>query len=292
MDWKDYEIYITQHFQKLFPNTSIQHNVRREGLISKTNRQIDILIEGKIAGFDLTVIVDCKYFNKKVDVKVVESFLSFLQDLKASKGIIITNKGYSDAAYNRATYDSQDIELRIINFEDLKSFQSFLAIPYSKSHGAIISAPPGWVIDAAGQQQYVASLYPAGMTQKEALDKEGFIYFVFSHKDSDWPNLQDLLKKQQRASEQHYNHPKIEYLDTIEREDCTVTLRVIDTEEMADTIEYTIFLDYLDVVISMTLLSPRKKEKPYLKKLEWTAQKLIKGNVIFNKSGQPINVQI
>jgi len=114
MNWKDYEIYITKHFQSLFPETSIKHDIRREGLMSKTKRQIDILIEGKIAGFDLKVIVDCKYFNKKVDVKAVESFLSFLQDLKASKGILITNNGYTDAAYNRATYDSQDIELRIM----------------------------------------------------------------------------------------------------------------------------------------------------------------------------------
>ena len=46
MDWKEYETYITRHFQRLFPGTSIQHNVRRKGLISKTMRQIDILIEG------------------------------------------------------------------------------------------------------------------------------------------------------------------------------------------------------------------------------------------------------
>ena len=129
MDWKEYEIYITRHFQKLFPDTPIQRDVRREGIISKTKRQIDILIEGRVAGFDLKVIVDCKYFNKKVTVKEVESFLSFLQDLKASKGILITNIGYTKAAYNRATYDSQDIELRIINFEDLDDFQGFMAIP-------------------------------------------------------------------------------------------------------------------------------------------------------------------
>ena len=86
MDWKEYGIYITKHFQGMFPDASITHDVRREGLLSQTKRQIDILIEGKSAGFDLTVIVDCKFFNKKVDVKEVESFLSFLQDLKASKG--------------------------------------------------------------------------------------------------------------------------------------------------------------------------------------------------------------
>lgn len=292
MDWKEYEIYITRHFQKLFPNMSIKHNVRREGLISKTNRQIDILIEGKVAGFDLKIIVDCKYFNKKINVKEVESFLSFLQDLKASKGIIITNIGYTDAAFNRAMYDSQDIELRIINFEDLYKFQGFMAIPYSKSHCAIVSAPDGWIVDASSQGQYVASFYPAGLSQQEAFHNEGFIYFAFSHKDKNWPDLSDLLNKQKIASENHYSFPKIEYIGTIDREDCLVTLRVIDAKEMGATIEYTIFLDYPEVIIYMTLLTPRDKESAYLKKLEWIAQKLIKGNIIFDKNLKPMNVQL
>ena len=78
MDWKDYEIYITRHFRRLFPSASIRHNVNRIGLISGASRQIDILIEQRIAGFDLTIVVDCKYFNKNVDITAVESFLSFL----------------------------------------------------------------------------------------------------------------------------------------------------------------------------------------------------------------------
>lgn len=196
MNWKDYEIYITKHFQQIFPQTDIQHNVRREGIMSKKKRQIDILIEGKVAGFDLKIIVDCKYFNKKVDVKEVESFISFLNDLKASKGILITNNGYTEAAYNRATYDSQDIELRIISFDDLEKFQGFITIPYSKSECAIISAPDGWVIDASSEGPYVASLYPAGLSQQEAFHTEGFIYVVFSHKDKDWPDLPHLLEYQ------------------------------------------------------------------------------------------------
>ena len=292
MDWKEYEIYITKHFQRLFPKTSIQHNVRREGLISKVKRQIDILIEGKVAGFDLSIIVDCKYFNKKVDVKEVESFLSFLQDLKASKGILITNNGYSKAAYNRATYDSQDIELRIINFEDLEQFQGFLAIPYSQSECAIVSAPDGWVVDSSGQGPYVASFYPAGLSQEEAFHNEGVIYFAFSHKDKHWPDLPDLLIKQKAGVEKHYRLPKVDYINTIEREDCTVALRVIDAEEMGSSIEYTIFLDYPCVIIYITLLTPRVKEKKYLKKLEWVAQKLIKGNVLFDKDSKPMNVKL
>jgi len=265
MNWKEYEIYITRHFQRLFPGTAIAHNVRRDGLISKTKRQIDILIEGRVAGFDLKIIVDCKYFNKKVDVKDVEAFLSFLHDLKASKGILITNNGYSAAAYNRAIYDTQDIELRIIDFGDLDNLQGFLAIPYSKSECAIVSAPPGWVVDASGGSGYAASFYPAGLSQYEAFHTSSFVYLAFSHKDKNWPDLPDLLKKQNDEAKKHYNNPKIEFLDTVKREDCSLTLRVIDAVEMGDTTEYTIFLDYPNVILYMTLLTRRDEEKKSLK---------------------------
>jgi len=292
MDWKDYEVYITKHFQKLFPETSIQHNVRREGHISKTKRQIDLLIEGKVAGFDLRVIVDCKYFNKKVDIKHVESFLSFLLDLKASKGVLITNKGYSDAAYNRATYDSQDIELRIINFEDLEKFQGFMAIPYSLSECALVSAPDGWVVDASGADHCSAVFYPAGLSKREAFETEGFISLTFSHKNKQWPNLQHLLEIQKKDAEEHYGEFRLEYINTIERDDCNVIMRVIESPKMRDTIDYTIFLDFNSTIIYMTLLTYREKEAHYVKKLEWIAQKLKKGNVVFDKNERPLNLGI
>ena len=150
----------------------------------------------------------------------------------------------------------------------------------------------GWVVDASGKERYVASFYPAGLSQTEAFQTEGFIYLAFSHKDKHWPDLPDLLNKQNAGAKNHYRMPKIEYIDTIERDDCTVTLRIIDAEEMGSTIEYTIFLDYQNVILYMSLLTPRDKEKHYLKKLEWIAQKLIKGNVILDKNDKPMNVKI
>ncbi len=285
MDWREYEIYITRHFQRLFPSASIQRDVRRKGLMSNIERQIDILIEEKVADFNLIIIVDCKYFNKKVDIKDVGSFLSFLQDLKASKGILITDIGYSEAACNRATYDTQDIELRVVNFRYLDTFQGLVAIPYSKSEGAIVTFPDGWIVDAARRKEpYVASFYPAGLSREEALRMGGFIYLDFSHKDKEYPDLPDLLNRHKVNVENHhhYESPGIEYINTIKREDCNVTPRVIEAINLGNIIGYTIFLDYPNVILFMTLLAERAKEKAYLKKLEWIAQKLIKVNILFD----------
>jgi hypothetical protein len=290
MNWKDYEIYITRHFKGLFPDAEITHNVRKRGVLSQTMRQIDILIEAAVVGFPISIVIDCKCFGKKVDVKDVESFLSFLGDLKASKGIMITNHGYSKAAYNRATYDTKDVELRIINFNDLEDFQAFCGIPFSRGHCAIVSAPDGWVLDAQPQGPYVASLYPTGLSQLEAFSNEGFMYIVFSHKDANWPNLEHLLATQAEGIRQSYKTPKVEYLPTISRDDCATRLRVIETSELEPRLDYTLFLDYPDVVVFLTLLAPHDRARLYLQKLEWVGEKLIKGNVIFDAAGKPLHM--
>jgi hypothetical protein len=295
MNWKDYEIYITRHFQKLFPEASIKHNVSRTGLISGVQRQIDILIEQRVAGFNLKIIVDCKYFSKKVDVKVVESFLSFLQDLKASKGVLITNKGYSQAAENRANYDTQDIELRIIDFGDLEDFQCFLAIPYQNADCAIVSSPTGWIIDSRTEpSNFLASLYPAGLSRKEGFHNDGFMYVNFFNKHLSKPTLSELLERQSEKINNQYSNVKLEYISTIEREDCICKLRVVDSSKMQDckTLEYTLFLDFLDVIIFIVLLTPTSKEREYLKKLEWVGQKLIKGKMLYDNIGRPLEPKL
>ena len=291
MKWKEYEIYINRHFKRLFPNADIKHNVRRQGIVSKTMRQIDILVDAQVVGFPITIVIDCKCFSKKVDVKDVESFLSFLDDLKISKGIMITNVGYSEAAYNRATYDTRDVELRIINFSDLERFQGFGGIPYSRGHCAIVSAPDGWILDAAGKKgDYVASLYPAGLTHDEALAVEGFIYVVFSHKDRKWPDLPHLLANQDAGIKESYRHPRFEYIRTIKRDDCDTRLRVLDTQELGNRMEYTLFLDFPEVILFFNLLTPRVKADEYRRKLEWIGEKLIKGKVIYSASKKPIRI--
>jgi hypothetical protein len=298
VNWKDYEIYITRHFQKLFPGATIQHDVRRLGLISKTERQIDILIEGQIAGFALTIVVDCKYFGKKVDVKEVDSFLGYLHDLKASKGILITNHGYTDAAYNRAMYDTRDVELRIIDFKDLEKYQGFLAFPYSGAHGAVVPAPDGWVIDSKTQiKQFhkkaspgiIAALYPAGLSEKEAFLKgEGYIYFSYSHKDKKWPDLNHLVTYQENSIKAHYKNPRIAYEEVNLRDDCRMRVRHLEAAEIPNTIESTLFLEFPKVIIFINLLAPISKHTDYLKKLYWIGEKLIKVNVIYDTSKRPI----
>ena len=286
MDWRDYEIYIERHFKRAFPEASIRRDVKLPGMISKITRQVDILIKQQMAGLDLSIVVDCKCFSRNIDVGQVERFLSFLADLGVSKGVMITNSGYSDAAYNRATFDSRDIDLRIINFDDLEDLQDFLAIPYAGQHCAVVSAPDGWVVDAATEGPWSCYLYPAGLVNEEEASRvTPFAYVVFSEKDEKWPNLDYLLRVQKDAIHAESPEADIAFRRTIERGDCEVHLRIVQSEALGDLEDITLFLDYAQVVIFIALTTRIVEARENIRKLEWIGEKLIKGNVLLDAMG-------
>lgn len=125
---KDWEIYEEQIFEKLrkeFPNSNILKNQKIIGKYSKRSRQIDILVKSKIIGKELIVIVDCKKFKKKIDVKAVESFIGFTEDVGAHVGIMITNEGFTNSAYNRVENIHRDIKLDIVEFISLENYHFY-----------------------------------------------------------------------------------------------------------------------------------------------------------------------
>jgi len=123
---KDWEKYESQIFEKLridFPNSHIKKDQKLQGKFSMIKRQIDILVKGKEIGKDVTIVIDCKKFSRKVNVKHVESFIGFLEDVKAHIGVLVTNKGYSKAAVRRAENSPRDVKLDIVNYVDFDSYE-------------------------------------------------------------------------------------------------------------------------------------------------------------------------
>lgn len=64
MNWKKYEQEIYKYFSESYPETSIKYDQRILGKYSKVERQIDILIEGRIAGYILKINEYEKLHNK------------------------------------------------------------------------------------------------------------------------------------------------------------------------------------------------------------------------------------
>lgn len=282
MDWKKYEKEIYQHFVSQYPDAEITLDARKIGLYSKVERQIDILIEQYIAGNRLSIALDGKYYNKKVDVKAVESFIGMLEDIGVHKGLLISNKGFTEGAYNRAHFGPSEIELDILNFLELQAFQAFGAFPYSENHGAMLSAPFGWIIDGSKSPAWLATIYQQGLNLDQAMQNNEFMYVQFWDRKKDNQALDDLLKIQEESFKETDPDVKIEYIPTIKRKDANTTLRVANLKNYP-TPEYTGFIEFSDFIFFCTMFTPENKSRKNIRKLENILETVLPINVRNNK---------
>ena len=219
MYWKKYESEIFYIFKLAYPDTNIMYNQKILGRYSKVERQIDVLIEGYIAGRKFFLIIDAKHYSKKIDVKDVEKFISMVEDVNAAQGILITSKGYTQAAINRAYYGPSEIELDILNFDELKQFQGFDGMAYNGSHGAFIPAPFGWILDGTRRDGSIATLYQRGRTYEQAVESGEFIYANIFKYDDEILCLDDVFKFHENATLKFHPKATFEYLDSVRRFD-------------------------------------------------------------------------
>lgn len=281
MNWKDYEKEIYSYFREQFPNAEISHNVKVKGRYSKVDRQIDILIEDYIAGNRIRIVIDGKYFSEKIDVKDVEMFIGMLNDCEANKGLLITQKGYSEAAIYRAYHDPIDIELDIYNFKDLFEFQGFTAIPFSDGHGVIMNAPFGWIVDKTSRQNTLATLYQRGLTLELAQKSNEWMYINIKSKSKEIQNLKHLIDFQNLDVIKHFPNAKIKSLPTIKRDDAYIELRSIEIDSYP-TIEYTGFVEFEDFIFFCTMFTPEVVKRRNIRKLESVMQQILNVQVVVN----------
>lgn len=86
--------------QQAIGAASVEESVMLDGVDGP--RQIDVLIRSSVGPIPLLTIVECKDYRKRVSVTVVDALHSVLQDVGASKGVLVTRGGYSGGALKKA----------------------------------------------------------------------------------------------------------------------------------------------------------------------------------------------
>lgn len=102
MSWQEFENIVARLQKAYAKNGRVTRNEKILGRHSKRVRQIDISIRVDVAGEELLVVVECKKWNKKPNVKDVESFIGMMDDVKAHAGIMISTEGFTKSAMNTA----------------------------------------------------------------------------------------------------------------------------------------------------------------------------------------------
>lgn len=100
--WLDYEKMITNIYKELAPSANVTHNDKVMGKDSEIERQIDVTIRDTIEGENILIAVQAKDYQTPVDINTVGEFASVLRDIRASKGILVCNAGFTRGAMNLA----------------------------------------------------------------------------------------------------------------------------------------------------------------------------------------------
>ncbi|MCY3683732.1 MAG: restriction endonuclease [Gemmatimonadetes bacterium] len=269
MNWKDYEKEVYQYFAQMYPEAKITYDAKIIGHYSKKERQVDMLIEDEVAGFPIKIAVDAKYFSRKVDIKCVESFISMIGDIGANQGLLITQKGYSEAAIKRAHYGPEKIELDVLNFEDLQNNQGLIAIPYSGKNSILLPAPFGWVIDNNRQTGFLACLYQRGLDLKKAQENLEWMYLYFWHKDEKASCIDELVEMQNKGMEALYTNLCINERRSPKRTDNRNTYIRVVTSDQLPCQEVTGYIDCDEFIVFFVLFTKKELESRNLRKLKY-----------------------
>jgi len=108
-DWEDYEALIHKIYTELEPSMQVRKNDHIMGHNSKTERQIDISIRQKIAGHEILLIIEAKKLKRPADLEVIDKFSAVIEDVQASKGILICHSGFTKNAKISAAQQKIDL---------------------------------------------------------------------------------------------------------------------------------------------------------------------------------------
>lgn len=109
--WLRYEKDVAEVLDAIDDST-LRHDQKWNGKLSGTERQIDVLIEGKIAGAPITIVVECKHYAKPLGIGKIDEFAGKLADLQVERGILYALSGLTAPARARALGAYPAIEVR------------------------------------------------------------------------------------------------------------------------------------------------------------------------------------
>lgn len=104
---------IIQEHRKENPDVKVIRNAK---LINRSGniREIDVLVQGKWNGEDMSIAFECKDYTRKITEQTIDAFATKIRELpQVNKGIIVTTTGYTKGAQKEAK--SHNIGLYLID---------------------------------------------------------------------------------------------------------------------------------------------------------------------------------
>lgn len=97
--WKKYQEEAAAFFRSLGLDASTDEKV--QGV--RTTHDVDVLVKSHHVGFDITWLVECKYWKTKVSKLHVLALREIVSDVGADRGILLAETGFQSGAIEAAT---------------------------------------------------------------------------------------------------------------------------------------------------------------------------------------------
>lgn len=134
--WKKFEKLAYKIQKDLAGNADVKLNDSIKGADSGTPRQIDISIRKQVGQFPLLLVIDCKDYQARVDVKDIGEFVTTVRDVRANKGAIISSSGFTEAAIALAKHHGIDT-FRLVDTQST-DWRAYVSIPVLLERSYII----------------------------------------------------------------------------------------------------------------------------------------------------------
>jgi hypothetical protein len=126
---EDYEDGVAELMAEKFSGRgAVERDVRLPSRSGGRDRQIDVLVRMPLADLgEELMVVDCKRYGSKVDIKDVEAFIGMVEDVGAAMGLLVTTEGYTAGAIARAKAE-RGIHVQVVRVEDLPAWSPPLIV--------------------------------------------------------------------------------------------------------------------------------------------------------------------
>jgi hypothetical protein len=125
-----FERMIARIYESISRRATVKHNDSIPGHDSRINRQIDVSVRFREAGCQFLIIVRAKTNSKPLDVNDIGEFATVVRvmvDVRASKGVLICNAGFSDGAQTLAA--TLGIDVCSAHDAETKDWRTVLKLP-------------------------------------------------------------------------------------------------------------------------------------------------------------------
>jgi hypothetical protein len=165
-DWKGFEQLAARIARDLAPQAKVTWDDRLPGRISERDRQIDVSIRWSDDDQQYLTIVQAKDWGDPADLPAVEQFASVVEDVGATRGVMVCRSGFTKGAKPYAR--NKGIGLYNLHDAESRNWRLELTIPLL------------W-IDLHPSAQFICPIY---LRKGESLRRNNGIPLLFTHPGS------------------------------------------------------------------------------------------------------------